>query len=132
MKKLMMTAVLAALALGCGTVRLSSPGSMDGGERLLVIQNDGYMLLGVVPLASGRMTGEPAASCRFSTPAALFSNHADTRRLYAMAVKIAERERCDLRDVEFIDNSTQLDFSCAYGIVTHDDVALSAVLVPRR
>lgn len=123
---------VAALAAGCATIQLSSAGAMKDGERLLAIQNDGYMLLGVVPLASGSLIRLPTVRSGKSTHPVFFANHADTQHLYAMALKVAERENCDLKDVEFIDNSTQLDLTCAYGLVTHDDVAVSAVLVPRK
>lgn len=131
MKKLIFGLALAAVFAGCATVTLSEKGSMAGGERLLVIQNDGYMLLGTVPLASGRLSWNVNGKSVNRYPA-LFSNNADTQHLYSMAMKVADRENCDLKDVVFIDNSSLLDFNSCYGLITCDDVAISAVLVPRK
>lgn len=123
--------VLAALLAGCATVEMSNVGAMDGGKRMLVIQNDGYMLLGTVPIVSGRLEWDKVRNKPDRYPT-LFANNADTQHLYAMAQKIAERENCDLEDVTYFDNSSMLDFSSMYGLVTYDDVAISAVLVPRK
>lgn len=132
MLKRMLIGAAIALTAGCATVELSSPGSMQNGERLLVIQNDGYELFGFLPLGSGALDWSSKGAGRVITGTAMFSNRSDTRHLYSMAIKVAERENCDLKDVVFIDNTDMVNLSRCYGLVFYDDVAISAVLVPRK
>lgn len=123
---------LAALAVaGCATVEISSVGSMKGSDRLLVIQNDGYELFWLLPLWSGDLTWD-AEGDRVSRSVAFFENQADATHLWEAARRIAERGNCDLVDVTFIDNDRAWDLQTLYGMVKVSDVAISAVLRPRK
>lgn len=130
MKRMVVACALAALA-GCATVEMSSVGKMDRGERLLVIQSNGYELLWFIPIGSGKLTWN-AQKNDVDASFAPFQNNADTRHLYEMARRIAERENCDLVGVTFIDNFSALDPSAFYGAVKCFDTAISAVLRPRK
>ncbi|MGN0833686.1 MAG: hypothetical protein ACI4RD_08595 [Kiritimatiellia bacterium] len=127
----MLFALFALAVAGCATVEISSVGSMRGGDRLLVIQNDGYELLWLLPLWSGDLSWDAERNDVSRRPA-LFANHADVRHLWAAARRIAEREHCDLVDVTFIDNYRALELSMLYGTVKASDLAISAVLRPRK
>ncbi len=130
MKGIIAACALAALT-GCATVELSSAGKMKGGDRLLVIQNDGYELFWCIPLWSGRLTWN-AAKNDIDASTVFFRNDSNTQRLYEMAMRVAERENCELVDVTFIDNFRALDPSTCYGAVKSCDTAISAVLRPRQ
>jgi len=129
MKELLSVFGLIMLA-GCASVELSSNGSLPNGDRLLVIQNNGYELLRTIPLGSGDLSWNARKQCVNAEPA-LFQNNSDTQHLYAMAIKIAERENCDLVDVTFIDNYEALNPNNIYGLVQANDTAISAILRPR-
>ncbi len=130
MKLLMVLCGALALA-GCATVEMSSAGAMKGGDRLLVIQNDGYELLGILPLWSGNLTWNEKLQC-VDREVAFFRNHSDTQHLYEMAKRIAEHENCDLVDVTFVDNYLGLNPQSFYGALVNSDTAISAVLRPRK
>jgi len=125
-------AILSAVLLGgCANVQLSSIGSLPDRDRLLVVQNDGYMLVGVLPLASGSLTWNAAEKEASITPV-FFSNNTEIRHLYDVALRVAERENCELVNPTIIDNSAGLDPARLYGLITFNDVTLSAVLRPKK
>jgi len=128
--KMTVAGALALVCAGCATVEMSTVGNMAGRDRLLVIQNDGYELLWILPLWSGNLEWNNARNDVDVSPVP-FKNHADVNRLYSMARKIAERENCDLVDLKFIDSSRILDLTNFYGALKADDVAISAVLRPK-
>lgn len=129
MKMMLSTCALAVFA-GCATVEMTKDGALPNGDRLLVIQNDGYELLRCVPLWSGELTWNEKERQVSKNPA-FFSNQSDTQHLYEMAKKIAEREGCDLVDVTFIDNYQALKLENLYGLIQANDTAISAVLRKR-
>jgi len=122
---------LAGVVTGCSTVEMTSAGAMKNGDRLLVIQNDGYELLWTIPLWSGGMTWDAKTKTVDCSPA-LFRNLADTQHLYEMAQKVAERENCDLVNVTFVDNYLGLNPNNLYGAIKSSEVTASAILRPRK
>jgi len=131
MKRLLMSACCALVLAGCATVEMSSPGALADGDRLLVIQNDGYELFWLLPLWSGRLAWNEKHQC-VDRKVQFFTNNSDTQHLYAMARKIAERENCELVGVTFIDNYKGLEPFFLYGAIKSNDTALSAILRPRH
>ena len=75
---------------------------------------------------------EDAEGDRVSRSVAFFENQADATHLWEAARRIAERGNCDLVDVTFIDNDRAWDLRTLYGMVKVSDVAISAVLRPRK
>ena len=83
MKRLFAGIALAALAAGCNTVVISSPGTLRGidvngaegrADRVLSISNEGYFLFHCLPIATGSTDWIPAEK-RISGGVELFENH---------------------------------------------------------
>lgn len=133
-KKLLVMALvamgLASAMVGCATVEMTSAGSMKNGDRLLVLQNDGYELLWCIPLWSGAMTWDEKSKSVEYTPV-FFKNNADTQHLYVAAKRVADNENCDLVNVTFVDNYLALNLSNCYGAIKVNEVTISAILRPR-
>jgi len=130
-KTLLAVGLLALGVAGCATVELTSPDAIGNGDRLLVIQCDGYEILDLIPLWSGCLEWDARMRMPVEGPA-LFGRHSNTQHLLQLARKIAERENCELVNVTFIDNYIGLNPHNIYGLITNRDTAISAVLRPRK
>ncbi len=141
MKASLMAAALAALAAGCATVEISSPGSMNGidiqgattrADRMVFVSNTGIHLFGTFTICSGGLVWNEEKQ-DIEGGVAFFSDYCGNDDCYETLQRIARRENCDLVDVVFTEASTS-DFSCSSyegllgGICGTYSVKASAVL----
>jgi len=125
----MLALAMAGLA-GCATVEITSDGKLQRHDRLLVINGEGYELVGLVPLGSSRLEWDESVNDVDRMPMA-FENHADSQHVYELARRIALRDNCELVNLTIIDNYSASDPNRCWGLITCDDVTLSAILRKR-
>jgi len=131
LKSLMLVAVLAAMFAGCTTVEMSSTGAMKDGKRMLVIRNNTYDVLALIPLLTGAAAWDEKAKDIDVTPR-IFMDRTKADRLYELAKKVAQRENCSLEDVVYHDSYRGLELDKLYGLLFTKDVSISVVLKPNK
>ena len=145
MKRLFAGLALAAIAAGCNTVVISSPGSLRGidvngadgrADRVLSISNEGYFLFHCLPIFTGSMRWNPVEK-RIRNDFEFFSNHLAGDKMMAAMCRYADSLDCDLVDIVVIDKN-----DCPLGLmgiqdwintlIAYRDITYSGVLCPRR
>ena len=71
MKRLLLLSLLGALLTGCSSVEICR----EGDHTLVDIENTGWYLFNVIPLAAGNPTRPNAASCRLFTATCTLENN---------------------------------------------------------
>jgi len=144
MKRLFAGLALAALAAGCNSVIVSSPGSLRGvdvngangrADRVISISNEGYFLFHCLPLATGSTDWMPTER-RISGGTELFANHMTGDKMTDAMFRYAASLDCDLVDIVVNDKN-----ECPLGVLAVSDwfgtliayrsITYSGVLCPR-
>ena len=145
MKKLFAGIALAALAAGCNTVVISSPGTLRGidvngaggrADRVIAISNEGYFLFHCLPIVSGSVEWVPSER-RVSEGSEFFSNQLAGDKMMDAMCRYADSMNCDLVDIVVIDKN-----ECPLGVlsiqewistlIAYRDITYSGVLCPRN
>ena len=145
MKRLFAGIALAALAAGCNTVVISSPGTLRGidvngaggrADRVISISNEGYFLFHCLPIVTGSVEWMPAEK-RISGGSEFFSNQLAGDKMMDAMCRYADSMDCDLVDIVVIDkNECPLgvlgiqDWICT--LIAYRDITYSGVLCPRN
>ena len=144
MKRLFAGLALAALAAGCNTVVISSPGTLRGidvngaggrADRVISISNEGYFLFHCLPIVTGSTDWVPAEK-RISGGSELFENHMTGDRMTDAMFRYAASLDCDLVDIVVNDKN-----ECPLGllgiqdwfntVIAYRSITYSGVLCPR-
>ena len=144
MKRLFAGLALAAVAAGCNTVVISSPGTLSGvdvngaggrADRVISISNEGYFLFHCLPIVTGSTDWIPAEK-RISGGAELFENHMTGDRMTDAMFRYAASLNCDLVDIVVNDKN-----ECPLGVldvtdwfstlIAYRSITYSGVLCPR-
>ena len=145
MKRLFAGLALAALAAGCSSVVISSPGTLRGvdvngaggrADRVISISNEGYYLFHFIPLVSGSTFWNHKEKCMSNAPE-LFSNHLAGDKMMGAMCRYADSMDCDLVDLVVNDKN-----ECPFGVlgvtdwfatvIAYRSITYSGVLCPRR
>lgn len=142
MKHLIYLSLLSLLA-GCGSVHLSSPGSLSGinlkgagaCDRVITLDNQGSYLFFSIPLACGDFRWNEKKG-EIEGGLAWFSDQANITTLTRALEKYAARENCDVVDIVVRDQSNSPLAASYEGLSGFlfgiSQASISAVLRPRN
>ena len=144
MKRLFAGLALAALAAGCNSVVISSPGTLRGvdvngaggrADRVISISNEGYFLFHCLPIVTGSADWVPSEK-RISSESDFFSNNLTGDRMMDAMCRYAASMDCDLVDIVVNDKN-----ECPLGVMDVTDwfstliayraITYTGVLCPR-
>ena len=144
MKRLFAGLALAALATGCSTVVVSSPGTLRGidvngaggrADRVISISNEGYYLFHFLPIVTGSVEWMPSEK-RIGEGFEFFSNHLAGDKMMDAMCRYANSMDCDVVDIVVNDKN-----ECPLGltgiidwfntVVAYRAITYSGVLCPR-
>jgi len=145
MKRLFAGIALAAMATGCSTVVVSSPGTLRGidvngaggrADRVISISNEGYYLFHFLPIATGCVEWMPAEK-RIGEGFEFFSNQLSGDKMMDAMCRYADSMDCDVVDIVVNDKN-----ECPLGVlgiqdwistvIAYRDIVYSGVLCPRK